>query len=188
MMIMKPLYSTCILSLLIPISALADQSIYCPQNQAYINIGMSTDQVLAACGQPISQQTSNQPFYQKIPVQQLFYNNQGSSTAFYGVWNLSTGTNGVQLQVDVIDNKVKAIKLNGSSNNAFSICGGVSIQVDDPVSKVYSACGSPSTTNMSYTNVPVPGGNPVVWMYQFGQYQPSVSLTFVNGKLQSISN
>jgi hypothetical protein len=168
---------------------MADQSVYCPQHQGYITVGMSQNQVIAACGQPLSQQTSNHPIYQKVPVQQLFYNNQGSNTAFYGVWNLNTGTSGIQLQIDVIDNKVKAIKLNGSANNAVSICGDASIQVGDPVEKVYGACGNPSVSNMSYTNVPIESATkPVVWIYQPGQYQQSVSLTFIDGKLQSINN
>lgn len=186
---MKLKYLLCLLSSTAAFNVMAVQSIYCPQNHGYINIGMTPDQVIAACGMPVTQQDSNQPVYQQIPVQQLIYNNQGTSTAFYGVWNLSVGNEGAQLQVDVINNKVKAIKLNGSDNNAFSICGGTSIQVGDPVGKVYSACGRPSIVNSTYTNVPIPSPHkPVVWVYQPGQYQSSVTLTFVNGQLQSINN
>jgi hypothetical protein len=178
-----------LLSLAASFTVMASQSVYCPQNHGYIRLGMTPDQVIAACGQPSSQQDSNQPVYQQIPVQQLVYNNQGTSSAFYGVWNLPTGTGGAQLQVDVMNNKVQAIKLNGSDNNAFSICGGASIQVGDPVSKVYGACGSPSITNNTFTKIAVPTQQkPVIWIYQPGQYQPSISLTFVNGKLQSINN
>lgn len=174
------------LLLVLPFSVYA--SLYCPQKQGYIDVGMTTDQVIAACGQPISQQVSNQPVLQKIPIQQLVYNNQGSSTAFYGTWNLPTGSGGAQLEVDVQDNKVKAIKLNGSDSNAFSICGGTSIQVGDPVGKVYGSCGNPSVVNNSYINQMVPGGQkPVIWIYQPGQYEQPVTLTFVNGKLQSIN-
>lgn len=175
-------------SLTASFSLMADQSFYCPQNHGYINLGMTPDQVIAACGQPASQQDSQDPVYQKVPVQQLFYNNQGTGSAFYGTWNLSTGNDGAQLQVDVLNNKVKAIKVNGSESNAFSICKGANIQVGDPVGKVYGACGSPSITNSTYTNVPIQSAQkPVIWVYQPGQYQPSVTLTFVNGKLQSIN-
>lgn len=164
------------------------QSLYCPQKAGYINVGMTPEQVTAACGEPLSKQESNNPVMQKVPVQQLFFNNQGSSTAFYGVWSLPVGTNsGTQLQVDVIDNKVYGVKLNGSDTNAFSICGGTSIQVGDPVGKVFGSCGNPSLVNNTYINQPVATAQkPQIWIYQPGQYQPPVTLTFVDGKLQSI--
>jgi hypothetical protein len=126
---------------------------------------------------------------QQVPVQQLVYNNMGSSTAFYGPWKLPTGNQGTHLQIDVMDNVVKSISLNGSNNNAFSICGGSNIQVGDPVTKVYNACGNPSITNNTYANIPIQSTQkPVVWTYKPGEYQSSITLTFVNGQLQSISN
>ncbi len=172
----------------LPFSLMADDSFYCPQNHAYINVGMSTNEVIAACGQPLSQQDSNQPIMQRIPVQQLIYNNQGTGTAFYGVWNVPTGSGGTQLQVDVVNNRIKEIRVNGSDSNAFSICNGANIQVGDPVGKVYGSCGSPSVVNNTYINQVVPTAQkPQIWIYQPGQYQPTVSLTFVDGKLQSIN-
>lgn len=178
----------CIVSLA-PLSTFAADSIYCPQNHGYIKLGMTPDQVISACGQPLSQQDSNRPVLQKVPVQQLVYNNQGGSTAFYGVWNITTGTGGSRLEVDIVDNKIKGIRLNGSDNNAFSICKGANIQVGDPVGLVYNACGSPSIVNNTYINELVrTAQKPVVWIYQPGQFQPPFALTFVNGKLQSINN
>jgi hypothetical protein len=166
----------------------AAQSFYCPQNSGYINIGMTPEQVIAACGQPLSKQQLNRPATQKVPMQQLMFNNQGSPTAFYGVWSLPTGTgSGAQLEVDVIDNKVSAVRINGNDTNAFSICGGRNIQVGDPASTVSYACGSPSIVNNTYINQPIVSNKkPELWIYQLGQYQSPISLTFVNGKLQSI--
>ncbi|RAP38674.1 hypothetical protein B1207_01995 [Legionella quinlivanii] len=177
----------------------AADSVYCPQNHGYINVGMTQDQVIAACGQPLSQQNSNKPLMQKIPAQQLYYNNEGAPTAFYGVWKLPIGNSnygsapfqgtagGVQLQVDVVNNQVHDIVLNGNSTNAFSICGGTSIQAGDPVGKVYGACGSPSIVNNTFIEVPVQSQTkPQIWTYQPSQYGPPMSLTFVDGKLQSI--
>lgn len=182
-------YSAGLVLCLLPLSLFADQSYYCPQNHAYINLGMSTDEVIAACGQPISKQDSNKPITQKIPVQQLIYNNQGTNTAFYGVWNIPTGSGGSQMEVDVVNNQIKGIKMNGADINASSICGGASFQMDDPVSKVYFSCGSPDVVNNTYVNQIVPtASKPQVWIYQPGQYQPAISLTFVDGKLQSINN
>lgn len=173
---------------IIPFCLFADtQSYYCPQNHAYINLGMTPDEVIAACGQPISQQDSNQPLLQKVPVQQLIYNNMGTSTAFYGVWNLPTGNGGVSLEVDIVNQKVRSIKLNGSDSNAVSVCQGANIQMGDPVQKVYYSCGNPSIVNNSFINEVVPTAEkPKIWVYQPGEYQPSVSMIFVNGRLQSI--
>lgn len=185
-MVLKLLISLVLLDL--PFSLFSGQSLYCPQNHAYISIGMTPDQVIAACGQPVVQQDSNQPVLQKIPVQQLIYNNKGTDTAFYGVWNLPTGSGGAQLEVDIIDKKVKGIRLNGSDSNAFSICGGTSIEIGDNVGKVYGSCGNPSVVNNTYFNQIIPTAQkPKVWIYQPGEYQSSVSLTFVNGTLQSIN-
>jgi Protein of unknown function (DUF2845) len=164
------------------------QSIYCPQNHAYIKVGMTPDQVIAACGQPITQQDSNQPAVQRIPVLQLIYNNKGASTAFYGVWNMQLGFDGSRLEIDIVNKKVKSIRLNSSNSNAVSICGGNNIQAGDPIEKVYYSCGSPSITNTTYINELIPTSQkPQLWIYQPGEYQPSVSLTFVNGRLQSIN-
>lgn len=168
---------------------LATQSMYCPQNHGYINLGMTPEQVVAACGQPLSKQQSKTPLMQKVPVTQLMYNNQGSPHAFYGVWSLPVGTNsGAQLEVDIINNKVTAVRMNGGNTNAFSICGGTMIQVGDPVGSVYGACGNPSIVNNTYINQPVQSNQyPEIWIYQTDQYQTPFNLTFVNGKLQSIN-
>ncbi|RMX03722.1 DUF2845 domain-containing protein [Legionella jordanis] len=169
--------------------AFAIDSMYCPQNHGYINLGMTPEQVVAACGQPLSKQQSRTPVMQKVPVLQLMYNNQGSATAFYGVWSLPVGTNsGAQLEVDVINNKVSGIRLNGNNTNAFSICNGNMVQVGDPIGSVYAACGNPSVVNNTYINQPIQSNQaPEVWIYQADQYQTPFNLTFVNGKLQSIN-
>lgn len=174
---------------------------YCSTHSAYISLGMTEAQVTAACGDPVSKQDSNEPVMQKVPMKQFIYNNAGSSKAFYGVWALPVGTtytkgpmpfNGTTgnatLQINVVNNKVYSIEMNGQDSNAVSICGGKSIQNGDPVGNVYNACGQPSMVNNSYINVPIPSSTqPQVWTYQPGQYQPSFSLTFVDGKLQSIN-
>ena len=174
---------------LLPLSCMAEESYFCPQNHAYIKIGMSTDEVMAACGKPLSSQESNQPIFKKIPVQQLIYNNQGTETAFYGTWNVPTGSGGTTLEVDVVNNRVGAVRVNGADSNAFSICKGADIQVGDQVGKVYGSCGSPSVINNTFIRQEVPTPEkPQVWVYQPDQYQPTITLTFVNGKLQSINN
>lgn len=195
-------YSIALVNAFISPSYAAPQSVYCPQKSGYINVGMTPDQVIAACGVPISQQQSNNPAMQQIPVQQLYFNNQGQSTAFYGVWaipggsgnygmfqpfNSNNGGGGVQLQVDVTNGQVKGIKVNGSDTNAFSLCGGTNITVGDPASKVYNACGTPTLSNNTFINQPIPSQQkPIIWTYKPDPYGPTVTLTFVNGKLLSI--
>lgn len=178
------------------------QSIYCPQNSGYINVGMSQAQVVGACGQPLSKQATDQPVMQQVPVLQLIYNHMGAAQSFYGVWSLplgistapraqgfggNAGSLGATLEVDVVNNKIDSIRLNSSDTNAFSICNGVSLKVGDPVGSVYGACGTPTVVNKTYINVPVPSKTkPEIWIYQVDQYQSPISLTFVDGKLQSI--
>lgn len=177
-----------ILCFFLPMSAFSAQSMYCPQNHGYISVGMTEAQVIAACGQPLSKQESNQPMLRKVPVQQLMYNNKGTDTAFYGVWNIPTGSGGATLEIDIVNNKVRNVVINGSSGNASSICNGVSIQINDPVGKVYGACGSPSVVNNTFVEQVIPTAQPPqIWLYQPGEFQPPVSLTFANGKLQSIN-
>ena len=50
---MKLTHSAGLALVLLPFSLFADpDSLYCPQNHAYISVGMTPDQVIAACGQP----------------------------------------------------------------------------------------------------------------------------------------
>lgn len=178
---------------LLPLVTIA-QSVYCPENQGYISIGMTEDQVIAACGQPLSKQDSNTPATQKIAVKQLIYNtiNQGSIypglNNIYDQWSLTNGPAGVTLEVDIVNNKVNAVRINGSNSNAMSVCQGINVQVGDSENAVYEACGSPGIINNTFINQPVPSRQkPQIWVYQVNQYQTPMSLTFVNGQLQSIN-
>ena len=162
------------------------QSLYCPEHSQYIKIGMSADQVVQACGQPLTKQKKKGYLTKRVPMTQYIYNSAGSKKAFYGTWQLSTGQGGAQVIVNVSDNKVKSISMAGSSSNSFSLCGGSAISVGDSAAKL-RACGQASAVNTTYINQPT-GQSAVneIWVYQLNQYQPSVRLTFVNGKLQSI--
>ncbi len=171
----------------------AAQSFYCPQKHAYINVGMTMGEVTSACGDPAYKRRTNNPVVQKIPVTQLMYTtlNPGSVypgwTTVYNQWSLPSGSTGTSVQVDIINNKITGIKINGSNTNAMTICSGVPVQIGDDSNSVYSACGTPSMVNQSYINKSVPeSSQPEVWVYQLDQYQAPISLTFVNGALQSI--
>ena len=171
----------------------AAQSMYCPGNHSYINTGMTAAQVLSACGEPITKKQTNHPVVERIPVTQLIYTtlNQGAIyqglTPVYTMFSLPSGSQGVSLSIDLINNKIQGMSINGASSNAATLCQGIPLQKGDDISQVYNACGSPSMVNNTYINRTVPNSSkPEVWIYQVDQYQPLFSLTFVNGQLQSI--
>lgn len=191
-MITKQWYVSCICSLLaLSLSpAFAASSFFCPGNNQTISIGMTEAQVSAACGEPMSKQKSQNDATEKVPVQQLIYREAGGQKAFYGVWKISTGVNtGSQLVISVINNKVAQILMNGGGTNINSICEYGSFTVGDPVSKVYAACGSPSSVNNTFIHKALPGvKKPETWIYNFGHYQTPLRLRFQGGKLVSIEN
>ena len=188
----------CLIALVItisfPLTSWAKEMIYCPQRQGYIKIGMTEQEVISACGQPLSKQESNQPATTRVPVKQLIFTrlNQGSvySTLdpIYDAWSLSSGTSEIHLEVDIVNQKVSTIRLNGSDTNSVSICQNGTVNIGDDESKVYNACGNADFINETYVNQMLTGDDkPTVWIYQINAYQQPVNLTFVDGKLQSIN-
>jgi hypothetical protein len=179
-------------------AAFAATSLFCPQHYGNISLGMTEAQVIAACGEPLKKQESNKPIMRRVPMQQMTFNNAGTPKAssnipvspnaiYYGLWNNPVAISGMQIKVDVVDNKIYAIQLNSTEDNGFSICGGPPIAVGDPVSKILSVCGAPLVTNNTFIEQVVETEKPPeVWIYSMGQYQAPVSLTFSEGKLQSI--
>ena len=192
---MKSRYFLLWVGLLLLCTECMAQGVYCPQNARFISVGMTQEEVIAACGQPLSKIESNMPATQKIPVQELIYTalNTGSvypglNAAYYTQWSLPSGSSGINLKIDIINDKVTGVTVNGTSTNSMSMCGGSGIQSGDSVTKVYNACGTPTIINQSYINQVIPSkGKPVLWVYQLNQYQSPISLTFIDGKLQSIN-
>lgn len=169
-------------------SLYAVDTIYCPTKHGYISVGMSMDQVVNACGEPATKARSSQPYKKNKPVMQLIYNNQGTAHAFYGVWSLPVGlTAGTTLKIEIVDNKVYSVHINGDASKALSVCKGTAIVQGDPVSLVYSACGNPSAVNDTYMEETVPSSeNPMIWIYQI-PYQNPIKLIFLNDRLQAIN-
>lgn len=177
----------------VAMQAFADESVFCPSKNGYITVGMTVDQVRNACGAPTSVAKSDKPFMEKVEVTQYIFNNQGTQKGFYGVWAMpvatsASGNGGVKLAVNVIDDKIDSINLDGNGVNAFSICGR-NLQVGDDAMGLQNACGTPSLVNKTFEMKPVPSRTkPETWFYKAGEYLPTLSLTFVDGKLQSISS
>jgi hypothetical protein len=181
------------------IRAGSQENFYCPQNHGYISLGMTEAEVKAACGEPLTKEVSNKPLMQQVPMTQLIYNQMGAPKAFYGIYQLPIGDSrfwqapfgenwgGATLQVNIVNNQVHSININGRTTNAFSICNGNMIKVGDPAGSVIHACGDSSLINNTYINEPIPSKEkPQIWTYQPTQYSDTVSLTFADGKLQSI--
>lgn len=175
----------------------ASDSFYCATNHAYINVGMTQDQVIAACGSPTAVKDSSGSVTQQIPMTQLIYTDINKGAVFfypginrvYSLFSLPSGSTGNTIEIDVINSQVSVIKINGVSSNALSMCKQGNIQIGDNVNNVYNACGAPDNINQTYVNRSVPRQQkPQVWMYESKNYQPGFTLTFVNGILQSIQN
>ena len=172
----------------------ADEHFYCPQNHAYIHIGMTPTQVMDACGAPEFKQQSEHPVIERIPTTQVFYTNLNRGAVYqgwdmiYNTWTLPSGELGSSVQIDFIDNKVSSMVINNSSTNLFTVCGGRSIEKGDPLTQVIAYCGTPSMINHSFISSTVSKDlKPEVWVYKLDEYQRPVHLTFVNEILQSIN-
>jgi hypothetical protein len=176
----------------------AVDSIYCPQKSGYARVGMSMEEVLSICGDPAVKQTSDTFATQKVRVQQYIFDQHNKSKAFYGVWALpigdsnyseadfnGTSSGGVSLEITAYQDKVLSISYNGQSVQGFDTCGG-DIKIGTDMGEVYSLCGDPSQQNNTYINIPIQSkSRPQIWTYQ-PDYQPSVRMTFIDGKLFSI--
>lgn len=181
--------------LLVTNTSFADNNFYCAKNHAYISIGMTQDQVLAACGSPTTLQDSGRSVVQQIPMTQLIYTSINKGAVFfypgidplYTMFSLPSGSQGNNVEVDLINNQISAIKINGTNTNALSMCKKGKIQIGDPINTIYNACGAPDNINNTYVSRTVPKiQHPQVWIYESQNYQPGFTLTFVNGILQSI--
>ncbi len=175
----------------------ATDSFYCPKTYQFIQIGMSADAVISHCGNPTSKAVSNQPVQNKVPMTQLIFNSMGSkvtpviNTQFIqqSQSNVRFGIdNGVNIEIDIVDNKVQDIKMNGNSTNSFSLCNETLIQVGDPISMVNLNCPNPSVVNQTFLLKNVQTQNkPELWTYQFDSFSPPLQLLMVDGVLNQIN-
>ena len=178
-------------------SALASDSFYCTKNHNYINVGMTQDQVLAACGSPTKVQDSSGSVVQQIPMTQLIYTDINKGAVFfypgidrvYSLFSLPSGSTGNTISVNIINDQISSIQINGVSSNALSMCKNGNVQIGDSTSAIYNACGAPDSINNTYVNRSVPSQQkPQAWIYESQNYQPGFTLTFIDGVLQSIQN
>jgi len=178
----------------ITVPSFAEQKpFYCPQNHGYVRIGMTESEALAACGEPTSKEQSKQAAVEQVPVTQLIYTTLNPDPVYrgyklvYRMWSLPIGSQGSSLEVDIIDKKISAIRFNGESTNASSVCDNRSFAVGDLADTVFSACGNPSHVNQTFINRTIKSkSKPVTWIYNTDPYQPTFRLIFLDGTLRAI--
>jgi hypothetical protein len=180
--------------LLITTTSFAEQApFYCPQKHGYVRIGMTESEVLNACGQPSSIEKSKQAAVEQVPVTQLIYTTLNPNPVYegyklvYRMWSLPIGSQGSSLEVDIIDQKITAIRFNGESTNASSVCDNRSFAVGDLADTVFTACGNPSHVNQTFVNRRIQSkSKPVTWVYSSDPYQPTFRLIFLDGRLRAM--
>jgi len=179
---------------LIAVPSFAEQQpFYCPQKHGYVRIGMTESEALAACGEPTSKEKSQKSAVEQVPVTQLIYTTLNPDPVYrgyelvYRMWSLPIGSQGSSLEIDIIDQKIVAIRLNGEGTNASSICNNRSFAVGDPGDAAFSACGNPSHVNKTFINRTIRSkSKPITWTYSTDPYQPTFRLIFLDGTLRAI--
>jgi hypothetical protein len=148
----------------------ASYAMLCPSNFKEIYIGDSIETVLAQCGTPDSQSSSEiQP---SKPQEWVYYIKMNPTDQLF-----------VRTTVAVVDDKVANITVNGISLANTAICGGNNIQVGDAAKTIKSYCGDPAVVNE--TNAP-PKPAAINKATVFIYMSPNkTALTFENGKLKS---
>lgn len=184
---------------------------FCAQSNMNIRNGMSTDDVLKACGQPQGQTDPDQKIMKNVPVTRYNYNNLNRGPLYfwkldnvYSLFSQPSGGQTSRLSVIVVDGKIKNLILNGAQVKTTDACSQIgsttygtgagssptpdaTLNIGDDASNIINYCGSPDLQDQSYMPVPVPRSEqPQQWIYKVDQYHPKYTLTFVKGILQSI--
>lgn len=186
--LLKPVLFISLLSLSMVNAAQA--ATYCPSGGGYIKPGMTMAAVKKACGEPVQVQKRQVYKTRNIAVKQMIYR-LGETVGGRGnvTFPLNTNRNNLTLMINIVAKKVNAISLNGSGVQGATVCSGGPIRVGSTQAEVLSACGTPDYTNHSYQETTQ--GDPIpqeIWTVKNGQYGASLTLTFNQGILESISN
>lgn len=196
------------IGMLFCLPSIAMDGFYCAQKHAFIHIGMTIDEVLQSCGMPQMRQEGGN-IVRNQPVTRLSFNNMYKGPVYYWdlnkvyqIFSIPSSANNSTVTIDIVDNKVKNIFLNGNSVQGTTACqypgstqfggnssysNGSTIAVGDSYEQILSSCGSPDYTDQTFTQVPVPKSDkPELWIYKLDQYNPSYHLIFTNGILRDI--
>jgi hypothetical protein len=175
------------------------ESFYCPKGQ-YVNKGMSEEQVVAACGEPVTKELLDEPAMKQEQVEELIYTLPADFLQeFNRILEPPRAGGHVTVVFTIMDGKVSSIEVDDKEFSSTGICGkrkvtdvrtvGVAtISIGDSRRKVFTRCDRPSFVNKATRPVPLGDGNvPVsIWTYDFGPYQPKVYMRFIDEKLDSV--
>lgn len=156
----------CTAALLLPtVSAYA---MFCPSGLNQINIGDSTAQVIAQCGQPDKQKTEKSS--PDVPQEWGYFitaNQQQQIT--------------LKVNVTIVNKKAVNITANGMSLNYTALCG-PTIQVGDSKDSIEKACGKPAFINKSEATSTTDMTQTTTTTFVYGGTTPA-TLIFENDKL-----
>lgn len=168
----------CILALIAACSAQA-KSYLCPSTFAYVTHGMKVAAVEEACGKPKAINKTTATAYKEEHIHLIVYR-------FVPSWRGDVPGK-PQVTFEVTKNKVTAIRLEGSSIHATSLCGD-RIANGDEAGKVIILCGHPALVDEFKRRIPVGRKEVEVWSYEPIDFQPEVTLEFENGVLTKVND
>lgn len=173
-------------------SFLLSQSAYalmCTKTYAQVTTGMTAAQVKAACGNPTSVQQKRQDLFENEQVEFWNYSSdiptKHTATAMEDLGYVNEPVQSKQFTFDK-EGKVTAISIGGGSMDSTSACGGM-IKIGDNRSLVSSYCGKPSQATAGQKRIRKGSVVNEIWIYQFDEFRPPVSLTFEKGVLVNIA-
>lgn len=143
----------------------------CPSNFKEIYIGDDIATVIAACGAPNSQNSTDvQP---SKPQEYVYFMKENPSDQL-----------AIRVSFAIIEDKVANITVNSVSVGNTVMCGGKNINVGDPGKNVKDFCGAPAVINETPSPPPKPGTGTNVTQLIYMNPNKTV-LLFENGKLKS---
>lgn len=153
---------------------------YCEKNFRTVQIGDTTENVRAACGDPTI--TNSQHIQVSTPVDLVNWTyTLGLFSVKGAVFTLPS------IVITFRENKVAEINRSGLliSNAACAVNG--SVNIGDNAEQVLLKCGQPNSINniqeMINSTRPV-----TEWIYNFGPYKPQIIFSFENDKLTQINS
>lgn len=181
-----------IMGLISPLAAAALNAHYCAHSASYIQLGDTTAQVAAACGQPVqvhtqaAQTANNQPIeIWSYTASQLVSLDNPPITQFT---NTTRPIGSHPLKLEMVSGKIARITYNNIALNAISVCPRrTSITVGESEQQVLQKCGKPSHTTLlkQVSASTQPANNITTWHYDDG-YGADFTLTFSGDRLTQI--
>ncbi len=166
---------------------------FCSSSQGnnWIDLGMSEQEVQAACGQPTAIQVSDDRSKQLKSTQYWTYQTQKASPLYppkaplsNGVDQLTVGSDSLTVQIN--QNQVSQLAMNGHLLKEASCPQGGALSLGDSADRVLALCGRPNVVSTQHEEVDVAGPQTKNWVYSSGQGQSSLQIEFSDGVVSKI--